>query len=289
MFLVSSLVFLNFGCSLFMIRDELELDCFPTSVDFQQWMVREHPVEVKVLESGDASDKALALEYGADKFYTAQYEHKDEIAVIKFDVWHCSQPIDAWAIAGRLGSNAKADKNDEIWSTPVFACSSKGNYVFRISSNSEYLTSQVELTNAIHFAKNRIKAKDFKTAFIPENISNVQFFRNGSRVFTGYKDFFTGSISIENEKVVVFWFEAANYQSALTEYNRFMERTRGITAVDYSGEKRVFFKDSQGYTAVIHKEKYIGGVVGQVSSKQALLQAAYLMDILTGKVPKKRD
>jgi hypothetical protein len=283
------LTLLNISCSLFMVRDELELDCFPTSVDFQQWMMREHPVEVKVLESGSASEKALAQEYGADKFYTALYEHKEEVAEIRFDVWHCTQIIDAWALAGRFGLINKAAKKDEIWSSPVFACSAKGNYIIRISSNAEYLISEAELKKAIIFAKSRIKTQDFNTSFIPDDIENVQFFRKGTGLTAGYKDIFTGSILVEKDKVEVFWYAAADNQSALSEYTHFMERTQGVTAADYSGEKRVFFKDSQGYTAVIQKDKYIGGVTGQVSSKQALMNAAYLMNILTAKVPKKRD
>jgi hypothetical protein len=287
--LVSAFALLYCGCSLFMVRDEPELDCFPTSVDFQQWMVREHPADVNVLETGSASDKALALEYDADKFYTALYEHKEEVAEIKFEVWHCVQPIDAWALASRFGSNNKAIKDDEIWSSPVFACSAKGNYVFRISSNAEYLISQVELRKAVLFARNKIKTQDFKITFIPEGIENVQFFRIGTGSASGFKDIFTGSISVDKEKVDIFWHTNADEQSAAKEYSNLMERTKGVTVVDYSGEKRMFFRDSKGFTAVIQKDTYLAGVTGQVSSRQALLFASSLMNILSAKVPKKRD
>jgi hypothetical protein len=254
-------LFMICGCAI-QLRDETELQLFPTKIDINEWNIEIPPTEMSAEEKLKDSRSKLFEEYHVQNVYRAIYSGGDRKTKITYDIITTETSLDAYSLMRRFCTNIETyDSRTESYISNISVLMSRGKCVVDIRYESEYENSREELHKAIQFVQERTVQETIpgEAAALVRNGEGPVLYRNPMKELYDEENYFWGTVIADEKTTVIYWIKDDKI-SASRLYDKILKSQRGIVVESMSVRSFYYRKDDK-YFVFVQKDFVVLGVL----------------------------
>jgi len=281
------------GCTS-QLREEPELQLFPTKIDINKWDMETPPEELLAEKIVNDPRKKLFEEYHVLNFYRATYSGGEGKADITYDVIIAETPLDAYSLMRRIRTSIDIyDPETDSYLNNRSVLMSRGKFIIEIRADNEYESIRDDMRSVTQFLQQKTGKKIIPgeaIAFVKKGDGPV-LYRNPIKEFYDSENFYLGNISDDEKTMVLYWIKD-DENTASSLYDKILKSQRGIVTESSSVRSFYYIKDDK-YFVFVQKEHLVLGVLYVKSQgdgkKTAMNLINRIYDVSTGITEKENN
>jgi hypothetical protein len=250
-----------YGCTV-QLRDETEIQLFPTKIDINEWDIDTPPYEMTDEEKMKDTRKKLFDEYHVNNVYRTIYSGGDQKTKITYDIVTAKTPLDAYSLMRRIRvKNEIYDSKTDSYISNKSVLMSRGKYIIDIWSEYEYKNCREEMHAALQFLLERTVQEKIPVEAIAlvKNGDGPVLYRNPMKELYDAENFYWGTIPDDENTTVIYWIKNDEI-SASRLYDKILKSQKGIVTESMSVRSFYYRKDDK-YFVFVQKSFIVLGVL----------------------------